>query len=58
MVAQRDTLGHPGSFRQFVRDREGRLIAFYDKRTNLTRDREGRLIGYGDLTMFALNKKK
>lgn len=58
MVAQRDTFGHPGSFRQFVRDREGRLLAVYDKRTNLTRDREGHLLGYGDLTMSVIHNKK
>lgn len=40
-----------------LRDKNGLLLGYYDKRTDKTRDRNGRLIGKGNLlTMLLCNK--
>lgn len=49
-IGQRDTYPENPA-RITMRDKAGKVVAYYDARNNLTRDRAGRFVGRGDQTI-------
>lgn len=42
----------------WLRDGQGKLVAYYDSRNDVTRTREGRIVGKSDLRLFSLRKER
>lgn len=43
---------------RWLRDGQGKLVAHYDSRNDVTRTREGRIVGKSDLRLFQLGKNQ
>lgn len=42
----------------WLRDGQGKLVAHYDSRNDVTRTREGRIVGKSDLRLYQLAKNQ